>query len=127
MHSSLVVWDLHFAQAIIMFTAGEHVDAISRVDDLIATVRFNAICYVVQARPYALPHNRHPYRHFYQAYMHLLLGNSHMESGDYESAIRSFECARALMRPYSSEVLSVISLVGLLMAIPHCVETGCDL
>ena len=110
-----------------MFTAGGHDDAISRVDDLIVMVHFNAICYVVQARPYALLHNRHPYRHFYQAYMHLLLGNSHMESGDHESAIRSFQCARGQMRPYSSEVLSVISLVGLLTAIPYCVETGCDL
>ena len=33
-----------------MFIAGEHRDAISRVDDLIATVNFNSICYVVQAR-----------------------------------------------------------------------------
>ena len=33
-----------------MFMAGEHDDAISRVDDLIDTVSFNSICYVVQAR-----------------------------------------------------------------------------
>ena len=39
--------DMH--QAIIMFIAGEHRDAISRVDDLIATVHFHAICCVVQA------------------------------------------------------------------------------
>jgi len=49
-----------------------------------------------------------------------------MERGDYESAIRSFERARAQMRPYSSQVLSMVSLVGLLMGIPHCVETVCD-
>jgi hypothetical protein len=34
--------------------AGEHRDAISRLDDLIATVPFNTICYVVQARARAL-------------------------------------------------------------------------
>ena len=38
------------AQAIIVFMTGEHDDAISRVDDLIDTVPFNSICYVVQAR-----------------------------------------------------------------------------
>ena len=32
--------------------AGEHDDAISRIDDLIDTVQFNPICYVVQARAY---------------------------------------------------------------------------
>ena len=37
-------------QAIIVFMAGEHIDAISRVDDLIATVSSNPVCYVVQAR-----------------------------------------------------------------------------
>ncbi|KAF8123182.1 hypothetical protein EV363DRAFT_1587463 [Boletus edulis] len=37
-------------KAIIVFMAGEHRDAISRVDDLIATVHFNSICYAVQAR-----------------------------------------------------------------------------
>ena len=36
-------------QAIIMFMAGEERDAISRVDDLIATVHLNSMCYVVQA------------------------------------------------------------------------------
>ena len=33
--------------------AGEHREAISRVDDLIATVSLNSICYVVQARTHA--------------------------------------------------------------------------
>ena len=45
----------HIAQAIIVFMAGEHDDAISRVDDLIDTVPFNSICHVVQARAHALP------------------------------------------------------------------------
>ena len=45
----------HVPQAIIVFMAGEHRDAISRVDDLIATVHFNSICYVVQACAHALP------------------------------------------------------------------------
>ena len=35
-------------QAIIVFMAGEHRDAISRVDDIIDTVHLNSICYVVQ-------------------------------------------------------------------------------
>ena len=33
-----------------MFMAGEHRDAISRVNDLIATIPFNSICYGVQVR-----------------------------------------------------------------------------
>ena len=40
----------HIPQAIIVFMAGEHDDAISRVDDLIDTVPFNSIFYVVQVR-----------------------------------------------------------------------------
>jgi hypothetical protein len=32
------------------FITGEHDDAISHVDDLIDTVWFNSICYVIQAR-----------------------------------------------------------------------------
>ena len=39
----------------------EHDDAISRVDDLIDTVQFNSISYVVQARAHALP--RGEYHH----------------------------------------------------------------
>lgn len=34
-----------------MFMAGEHPNALSHVDDLIATVPFRSMCYVVQARP----------------------------------------------------------------------------
>ena len=30
--------------------AGERLDAIARLDDLIATVKHNSICYVVQVR-----------------------------------------------------------------------------
>ena len=40
----------HIPQAIIVFMAGEHVDAISRVDDLIDTAEFKSMFYVVQAR-----------------------------------------------------------------------------
>ncbi|KAF8127952.1 hypothetical protein EV363DRAFT_1400840 [Boletus edulis] len=49
-HSSHVTF-LHLIKAIIVFMAGEHIDAISRLDDLrvIATVRFNSVCYTVQA------------------------------------------------------------------------------
>ncbi|KAF8414500.1 hypothetical protein L210DRAFT_3571914 [Boletus edulis BED1] len=39
----------HSSHAILVFMAGEHIDAISRLDDLIATVRFNSVCYTVQA------------------------------------------------------------------------------
>ncbi|KAF8432243.1 hypothetical protein L210DRAFT_3558822 [Boletus edulis BED1] len=73
--------------------AGEHPDAISRVDDLIATVSFNSICYVVQA------------------YMYLLLGNSQMECGDHGGAIQSFERARAQKRDYLRLPLFAISLI----------------
>ena len=43
--------------------------------------------------------------------MYLLLGTSRMESRDHEGAIRSFERARAQMRPHPSRALLVISLV----------------
>ncbi|KAF8546583.1 WD40 repeat-like protein [Imleria badia] len=59
-HSSHVTFLL--VKTIMGFMAGEHRDAISRVDDLIATVHLNSICYV--------------------AYMYLLLGNSQIENGD---------------------------------------------
>ncbi|KAF8439815.1 hypothetical protein L210DRAFT_3540401 [Boletus edulis BED1] len=80
-------------KAIIVFMAGEHCDAISRVDDIIAMVTSNSICYVVQA------------------YMYLLLGNSRMECGDYEGAIDAFEHARARMRHCGSQLLLTISLI----------------
>lgn len=46
--------------------------------------------------------------------MYLVLGISHMESGDCETAIRLFRNARARMRPHTSQALLVISLVSLL-------------
>ncbi|KAF8436056.1 hypothetical protein L210DRAFT_3550116 [Boletus edulis BED1] len=91
-HSSHVTFILLF-KAIIVFMAEEHIDAISRVDDLIATVSFNSICYVVQA------------------YMYLLLGNSQMECGDHDGAIQSFERAQAQMRDYLGPPLFAISLI----------------
>ncbi|KAF8132581.1 hypothetical protein EV363DRAFT_1163546 [Boletus edulis] len=58
--------------------AREHLGAILRVDDLIATVSFNSICYMFQ-----------------KAYMHLLLGSSQMERSDHEGAVQSFDgCVR---------------------------------
>ncbi|KAF8546584.1 hypothetical protein OG21DRAFT_1491063 [Imleria badia] len=59
-HSTHVTF-LLLIKAIIVFMAGEHDDAISRIDDLINTVHFNSICYVVQARvhvpsPWKLAH-----------------------------------------------------------------------
>ena len=55
--------------------------------------------------------------------MYLLIGNSYMESRDYESAIRPFERARAQMRPHASRTLAVVSLVGFLMAILERTKT----
>ncbi|KAF8123583.1 hypothetical protein EV363DRAFT_1356190, partial [Boletus edulis] len=85
-HSSHVTF-LLLIKAIIVFMAGDHIDAISRLDDLIATVRFNS------------------------RYMYLLLGNSQMECGDYERAIHSFERARAQMPDDIGQPLFVISLI----------------
>jgi hypothetical protein len=52
--------------------------------------------------------------------MHLLLGNSQMESSDYERAIQSFERARAQTRHHRSQSLLVVSLVSFITAIlPH--------
>ncbi|KAF8439723.1 hypothetical protein L210DRAFT_3504191 [Boletus edulis BED1] len=88
-HSSHLFFFL-LIKAIIMFMAGEHLDAILRVDDLIATVTSNSICY---------------------AYMYLLIGNSRMECGEYGGAIESFELAQAKMRDHGSQLLLIISLI----------------
>ena len=40
----------HLPQAIIVFLAEEHRNAMTQMDDLIATVPFPSTCYVVQAR-----------------------------------------------------------------------------
>ncbi|KAN0094862.1 hypothetical protein V8E55_003149 [Tylopilus felleus] len=80
-HSSHVTL-LLLTKAIIVFMAGEHRDAISRMDDLIATVPSNSTCYVVQA------------------YMYLIQGNTHAERNNYQSAIQSFEHARARLPSY---------------------------
>ena len=44
--------------------------------------------------------------------MYFLLGNFEMEHGDYESAIQSFEHARAQMRHDERRPLLVVSLVS---------------
>ncbi|KAF8554678.1 WD40 repeat-like protein [Imleria badia] len=79
-------------KAIIVFMAGEHRDAISRMDDLISTVHLNSICYVVQA------------------YMYLLLDNLSM--GRRDAAIQSFERARAKMGHHMDRTLFVVSLIS---------------
>ena len=104
--------------------AGEHLDAISRVDDLIATVPFNSICYVVQARAHALPRGKCYHSHFQQAYMYLLLGNSHMMRSDYEVAIQSFQHARARMRHSGGPLLLVVSLVSFLIGVLQCIGSA---
>ena len=105
-----------------MFMAGEHPDAISRVDNLIATIPLNSTCYVVQARAHALPCSEYYHSHFQQAYMYLLLGNSHMGRSNYESAIQSFGRARAQMRCYGGGPLLVLSLVSPLVAVLQRIE-----
>ncbi|KAF8551263.1 YVTN repeat-like/Quino protein amine dehydrogenase [Imleria badia] len=80
-------------KAIVVFMAGDHDDAISRVDDLIAMVHDNSKYYVVQV------------------YMYLLVGKLRMESRHYEGAIRSFERARAQMRAHTTQEFLVISLI----------------
>ncbi|KAF8129223.1 hypothetical protein EV363DRAFT_1169153, partial [Boletus edulis] len=86
-------------KAVVLFMAGKHNEAMSRVGDLIPLIKFN-VYYVVQASIQ------------YIAMMHLQLGNSHMESGDYESAIHSFELARSQM-PYRMRLsFSIVSLVS---------------
>ena len=107
-----------------MFMAGEHPDAISRVDDLIATIPLNSTCYVVQARAHALPCSEYYHSHFQQAYMYLLLGNSHMGCSNYESAIQSFEHARVQMRYYGGGPLLVLSLVSTLVVVLERIETA---
>ncbi|KAG8214862.1 hypothetical protein J3R82DRAFT_10029 [Butyriboletus roseoflavus] len=92
-HSTHVTF-LLLIKAVIVFMAGERDDAISRLDDLIATVPCNSVCCVVQA------------------YMYLLLGSSRMKSRNYEDAIQSFERARTQMRHHESRQLLVISLIS---------------
>ncbi|KAF8548910.1 hypothetical protein OG21DRAFT_1500722 [Imleria badia] len=81
-------------KAVVLFMAGEYVDAVSRVGDLIPTTKSGSLCYLVQA------------------YMYLLLGNSCMENGDYKAAIDLFERPRAQMRYYSEPGLFTISLIS---------------
>ncbi|KAF8553290.1 hypothetical protein OG21DRAFT_1267989 [Imleria badia] len=81
-------------KAVVLFVAGEHVDAVSRVGDLIATVHFKSICYVVQA------------------YMYLRLGNTRMENSDYAGAIRFFERARPQMQYHQAHRLLTITLIS---------------
>ena len=49
MYLNLVAFSCSLAQAIIVFIAGEHDDAISRVHDLAGVVQSDPICHVVQA------------------------------------------------------------------------------
>ena len=49
--------------------------------------------------------------------MYLLLGNLHMENGDYKGAIQSFERAQAQMRNYVGPRLIAVSLVSFLQTI----------
>jgi hypothetical protein len=55
--------------------------------------------------------------------MYLLLGNSPLESGDYNGAIQLFERARGATSYYTTPALSVVSLVSFLMTIYQRIET----
>ena len=48
--------------------------------------------------------------------MYLFLGNSRLESGDYNDAIQLFGRARAPTRYHTGRALSVVSLVSFLIA-----------
>ncbi|KAF8127180.1 hypothetical protein EV363DRAFT_1345710 [Boletus edulis] len=91
-HSSHLSF-LLLTKAIIVFMVGEHPDAISRLDDLIATIRSNSLCYTVQAYMY-------------------LLGNSQIERNDYEGAMHSFARARAQMQGDVGPPIFAISLTS---------------
>ena len=56
--------------------------------------------------------------------MYLLLGNLHMESGDYKGAIHSFERAQAQMRTYVVLPLFPITLVSFLLIFWRHVDNG---
>ncbi|KAF8129264.1 quinon protein alcohol dehydrogenase-like superfamily [Boletus edulis] len=81
-------------KAVVLFMAGKHNEAVSRIDDLIPIIKFNTVYYMVQAM------------------MYLQIGNSHMESSDYESAIHSFELARSQMRYHVRLSFSIVSLIS---------------
>ncbi|KAN0087900.1 hypothetical protein V8E55_006521 [Tylopilus felleus] len=92
-HSSYIPLPLPI-KAIVMFMAGEHHDALSYMDSLNAAVRYNST------------------RDTIQAYMYLLLGNTHMESSNYESAIDLFERARAQVQHCQNRLPLVVSLMS---------------
>ena len=54
--------------------------------------------------------------------MYLLLGNSHMESSDYEGAIQSFEHAQAQMPHHASRLLLLVSLVSFVTVVLHLIK-----
>ncbi|KAN0097093.1 hypothetical protein V8E55_001539 [Tylopilus felleus] len=81
-------------KAIIMFMAGEHHNALSCVDSLTAAVPYNSTFHMIQA------------------YIYLLLGRTHMESNDYESAINLFERARAQVQHCQNRLPLVVSLMS---------------
>ncbi|KAF8423147.1 hypothetical protein L210DRAFT_3570785 [Boletus edulis BED1] len=92
-HSSHLSF-LLLVKAIIVFMAGEHSDAISRLDDLISTFPSNSLCHRVQA------------------YMYFVVGNSQMECSDHEGALHSFERARAQIQGDVGLHLLAVSLIS---------------
>lgn len=103
--------------------AGKHHDAILRVDGLISTVYIDSFYYVVQARaPISTVNNKISHLILLQAYMHLFLGNLHMERSNYEDAIRLFKRARAQMCHSTSPLLVVVSLVCFVKVISQHIE-----
>lgn len=92
--------------------AGEYDDAISRVNDLIATAHENSVYYTLQARTRRDAMMNIMIIFFLQAYMYFLFGYSRLEHKDYEGAIQSFERALTQTRRYPSRRLWTVSLVG---------------
>ncbi|KAN0087902.1 hypothetical protein V8E55_006523 [Tylopilus felleus] len=81
-------------KTIVMFMAGEHHDALSYMDSLTAAVPYNSTCHTIKA------------------YMYLLLGNTHTESDNYESAIDLFERAHSQVRHCQNRLPLVVSLMS---------------
>ena len=65
--------------------------------------------------------------------MHLHLGNLHIDNGDYESAIKSFEHARVKFRDHMDRPPLIVSLVypllpcSVLTLIPFLIDYGVEL
>ena len=97
--------------------AGQRDDAVTLLGELNATIHWNSLCSVVQARAQHAATRRASSLTFQQAYMYLRLGESHMERRDYDRAISFFEAAQPQTRNYVEPQLFAISLASFLMRV----------